>query len=144
MGSRTLVRLGFVVLAAKTAGLGRKARKTLQVKDLAGQRFVDWLRSDPYGGANTARFEAAGIVVNEVARVESMRQLYPCLQAYRACAIAPDLRPFEAFPSDLDVWPLREPVRQEVCVVALWPASGLRREAASLLDWLEASIARRK
>jgi DNA-binding transcriptional LysR family regulator len=144
VGSKSLVHLGFVVLAAKGTRLGRPNARGLEVKELAGQRFVDWLRSDPYGGANAVRFEEAGIGVSEVARVESMRQLYPCLRAYRACAIAPDMRPFEPFPADLEVWRLRERVRQQVEVVALWPASGLRREAGALLDKLYASIVRHK
>jgi DNA-binding transcriptional LysR family regulator len=137
VASSVLVRLGFVVLAAPGSALARARHRRMEVRHLRGQRFVDWLRTDPYGGANTARFEAAGITVEEVARVEGMLQLYPCVRAFRACAIAPDLRPLAPFPSDLQVWPLREREKQVVEVVALWPATGLRPEAAQLLEALD-------
>ncbi|HET8715044.1 MAG TPA: substrate-binding domain-containing protein, partial [Holophagaceae bacterium] len=128
---RVLLSLPFVVLAAPGAPLPRKAR--LQVKDLAGAPFVDWLRDDPYGGANSARFAAAGIQVREVARVESFLHLFDVLRAYGACAIAPDLRRLAPFPKDLRVAALVEPEPQAVEVVALFPAEGASREAAELL-----------
>jgi DNA-binding transcriptional LysR family regulator len=137
----SLARLAFVVLAAPGSPLMRRPGPSLSVKDLDRQRFVDWLRTDPYGGANAARFATAGIEVEEVARVEGMLQLYPCLRAYRACAIAPDLRALAPPPADFQVWRLRERRPQAVEVVALWPASGLRPEAALLLEALKGSIA---
>jgi DNA-binding transcriptional LysR family regulator len=120
--NRTLMRLPFVVLTAPDAPLPKKAK--LQVKDLAGVPFVDWLRDDPYGGANSARFAAAGIQLKEAARVESFLHLFAVLRAYKGCAIAPDLRRLGAFPADLRVAALVEPEPQAVEVVALYPAEG--------------------
>jgi DNA-binding transcriptional LysR family regulator len=140
VAAESLARVGFVVLAAESSELARRPRASVSVKDLQGQRFVDWLSSDPYGGANAARFESAGTEVREVARVESMLQLYPCLRAYKACGIAPDLRVFAPFPAGLMVAPLRERPRQTVEIVALWPASGLLPEAALLLRSLETAV----
>jgi DNA-binding transcriptional LysR family regulator len=125
--NRTLLRLPFVVLASPEAPLPRKAR--LRVKDLAGAPFVDWMRDDPYGGANSARFAAAEIQVREVARVESFLHLFAVLRAYKACAIAPDLRRLGPFPEDLRVAALMEPEPQAVEVVALFPIDGASREA---------------
>ena len=39
-----------------------------------------------------------------MARVESFLHLYDLLRAYRACAIAPDLRPLQPFPADVLAW----------------------------------------
>jgi DNA-binding transcriptional LysR family regulator len=139
--SRNLVRTGFIVIAAPTMRLGAPKARALAVKDLGGQPFVDWLHREPDDEANASRFEAAGITVREVARVESMRQLYPCLRAYRACAIAPDLRMFRSFPGDLKIWRLRERQARYVQVVALWPASGLRPEAETLLEHFQSIVA---
>ncbi|HSP80912.1 MAG TPA: LysR family transcriptional regulator, partial [Myxococcaceae bacterium] len=97
---------------------------------------VDWLREDPYGGANSARFAAHAVTVREVARVESILHLFELLRAFRACAITPDLRPMSPFPADLSVWPLREEPPQLVEVVALWPTGGPGPEASLLLQGL--------
>lgn len=132
--NRTLLRMPFVVLAAADAPLPGKAR--LRVGDLAGAPFVDWLRDDPYGGANSARFAAAGIQVREVARVESFLHLFDVLRAYKACAIAPDLRRLGPFPEDLRVAALVEPEPQAVEVVALYPAEGASPEAGEALKGL--------
>lgn len=140
---RVLARLPFVVLAAPACSLDGEA-PALRVKDLAGRPFVDWLRDDPYGGANSARFAAAGIQVQEVARVESFLQLYPTLRAYGACAIAPDLRRLGAFPQDLRAWPLKERKAQAVEVVALWPAGGPSAPAGICLKALEAHLSKRR
>jgi len=142
--SQVLANLPFVVLAATGSPTARKhdARQYLKVADLAGQPFVDWLRDDPYGGANNQRFAEASIAVKEVARVESFLQLYPALRAYGACAITPDLRPLAPFPADLRVWRLQEPTPQIVEVVALEPAGGARAEALACLGFLKASLAR--
>lgn len=118
----TLLRLPFVVLAAPDAPLPKKAK--LRVGDLAGAPFVDWLRDDPYGGANSARFAAAGLQAKEAARVESFLHLFAVLRAYKGCAIAPDLRRLGAFPKDLRVSALVEPEPQAVEIVALHPAEG--------------------
>lgn len=132
--NRTLLRLPFVVLAAPDAPLPKKAK--LQVRDLKGSPFVDWLRDDPYGGANSARFAAAGIQIREVARVESFLHLFDVLRAYKACAITPDLRRLGPFPKDLRVAPLVEPEPQAVEVVALYPAEGASPEATEALKRL--------
>ena len=131
--NRTLLRLPFVVLAAPDAPL---PKAKLHVRDLKGMPFVDWLRDDPYGGANSARFAAAGIQVREVARVESFLHLFDVLRAYKACAIAPDLRRLGPFPKDLRVAALVEPEPQAVEVVALYPAEGASPEATEALKRL--------
>jgi DNA-binding transcriptional LysR family regulator len=140
--AEVLARLPFVVLAAPTAELARRfaARRRLKVRDLADAPFVDWLRDDPYGGANSARFAQAGIQVVEAARVESFLQLYPVLRAFRAAAIAPDLRRLAPFPRDLRVWELVEPDPQPVEVVALSPSGGGSPEAAACLKALRARL----
>ena len=140
--NRTLLRMPFVVLAAPDAPLPEKAR--LRAGDLAGAPFVDWLRDDPYGGANSARFAAAGIQVREVARVESFLHLFDVLRAYRACAIAPDLRRLGPFPKDLRVAALVEPEPQAVEVVALYPAEGASREAEEALRRLSRRLKARR
>lgn len=141
--SRVMATLPFVVIAARGCEIpGGKA--FLKVKDLAGLTFIDWLRDDPYGGANSARFAEAGIQVSEAARVESFLQLYPALRAFAACAIAPDLRPLAPFPSDLRLWPLRERTRQTVEVVAMWPSGGTSAAADLCLAALERAFAKRR
>ena len=140
---RVLASLPFVVLAAKACPLD-PAKASLRVKDLAGLPFVDWLRDDPYGGANSARFAEAGIQVEEAAQVESFLQLYPALRAFRACAIAPDLRALAPFPSDLRAWPLREKRPQAVDVVALWPSGGLSAAAETCLEALAKALSKRR
>jgi DNA-binding transcriptional LysR family regulator len=139
----SLLRLPFVVLAGPESELAQRARgrRALQVKDLEAQPFVDWLRDDPYGGANSARFAAHGVGVREVARVESFLHLFELLRAYGACAIAPDLRPLQAFPPDIALWPLREEQPQYVEVVALVPTGGLRAEARHMLGALRQRLA---
>lgn len=139
-----LARLPFVVLAAPGSALAGRAsaRRRLKVKDLAGHAFVDWLRDDPYGGANSARFAGAGIAVAEAARVESFLQLYPALRAYRAAAIAPDLRILAPFPKDLLAWELVEEEPQPVEVVALAPSGGSSAEAAICLKALRRRLRR--
>lgn len=132
---RVLARLPFVVLAAPACGLPNQAGH-LRVKDLAGLPFVDWLRDDPYGGANSARFLEAGIQVREVARVESFLQLYPVLRAFGACAIVPDLRMLAPFPADLRLVPLKERRPQAVEVVALWPEGDASPAAEACLNLL--------
>ncbi|HEX8435053.1 LysR family transcriptional regulator [Archangium sp.] len=142
--AESLLRLPFVVLAGPGSELALHptARRALHVRDLEGQPFVDWLRDDPYGGANSARFATHGVTVREVARVESFLHLFDLLRAYRACAIAPDLRPLRSFPEDLTVWPLREEDPQFVEVVAMRPAGGPGSEAARLvLDGLRQRLA---
>jgi len=136
--SESLLRMPFVVLAGPDNALGRQAasRKALHVTDLEGQRFVDWLRDDPYGGANSARFAAHSVTVEEVGRAESFLLLYELLRAFRACAITPDLRPMHPFPPDLHVWPLQEEEPQAVEVVALWPSGALSPGARLVLDGL--------
>lgn len=142
--SQVLAKLPFVVLASADSDLATskaKAKARLAVKDLKDQRFLDWLRDDPYGGANIQRFNDAGISVREMARVESFLQLYPALRAYGACAIAPDLRPLAPFPADLRVWRLSEPVPQFVEVVALEPSGSARAEAGACLRILKSRLA---
>lgn len=136
--SESLLRMPFVVLAGPDNALAREAasRKSLRVRDLEGQRFVDWLRDDPYGGANSARFAAHGVTVDEVGRAESFLLLYELLRAFRACAITPDLRPMHPFPPDLRAWPLLEEEPQAVEVVALWPSGALSPGARLVLDGL--------
>ncbi|AEI68602.1 LysR family transcriptional regulator [Corallococcus macrosporus] len=136
--SESLLRMPFVVLAGPDNALTRQAtsRKSLRVKDLEGQRFVDWLRDDPYGGANSARFAAHGVTVDEVGRAESFLLLYELLRAFRACSITPDLRPMHPFPPDLHAWPLMEEEPQAVEVVALWPSGALSPGARLVLDGL--------
>jgi len=140
---RVLARLPFVVLAAPICGLPREA-PFLRVKDLAGRPFVDWLRDDPYGGANSARFLDAGIEVIERARVESILQLYPALRAFGACAIAPDQRALGPIPTDVLAWPLKERKPQVVEVVALWPAGGASAAAERCLKSLTAHLRKRR
>lgn len=140
---RVLARLPFVVLAAPGCGWPRTA-PFLRVKDLADRPFVDWLRDDPYGGANSARFLAAGIQVRESARVESFLQLYPALRAFGACAIAPDLRALGPFPTDILAWPLKERKAQVVEVVALWPSGGASPAAETCLKALETHLGKRR
>ncbi|MFB1478733.1 LysR family transcriptional regulator [Corallococcus sp. RDP092CA] len=144
--TESLLRMSFVVLAGPESALARAhpSRRALDVKDLEGQRFVDWLRDDPYGGANSARFAAHGVSVTEVGRVESFLHLYELLRAYRACAIAPDVRPTQPFPSDLRVWPLREQEPQVVEVVALWPSGGLSPAVRSILDGVRRRLGKRR
>ncbi|HJW09774.1 MAG TPA: LysR family transcriptional regulator [Holophagaceae bacterium] len=139
---RSLASLPFVVIADPRGPLRMKAR--MKVADLAGMPFVDWLRDDPYGGANSARFAAAAIQVREVARVESFLHLFDALRAYRACAIAPDLRRLAPFPADLMASPLVEPEPQVVEVVALFPAEGASAGAQACLDALSRFIKKRR
>jgi DNA-binding transcriptional LysR family regulator len=136
--TESLLHLPFVVLASPRSEMARRAAShpSLHVKDLEGHPFVDWLREDPYGGANSARFAAHAVTVHEVARVESILHLFELLRAFRACAITPDLRPMSPFPADLAVWPLREEQPQRVEVVALWPGGGPGPEASLLLHGL--------
>lgn len=141
IGTEVLASLPFVVLGAPGCGLPAR-RRQLAVKDLKGRPFVDWLRDDPYGGANSARFAEAGIAVREMARVESFLQLYPALRAFKACAIAPDLRPLAPFPEDLQVLALQETVPQRVDLVALWPAHRPPVEAWRCLQGLRNRLAR--
>lgn len=140
---RVLARLPFVVLADTACGLPSEA-PFLRVKDLADRPFVDWLRDDPYGGANSARFLEAKIEVQEAARVESFLQLFPALRAYGGCAIAPDLRALGPFPGDMKVWPLKERKAQAVEVVALWPAGGASAAAESCLKALAGHLRKRR
>lgn len=139
-----LLSLSFAVLAGPGNALHSRlaGRRALRVTELEGEPFVDWLRDDPYGGANSARFAAHGVTVREVARVESFLQLYEVLRCYRACAIAPDLRPMQPFPADLRVWPLREEAPQHVDVVALWPSGGLSPEAQHVVEGLRRAFRR--
>lgn len=137
--TEVLASLPFVVLGAPGCGLPAR-RRQLAVRDLNGRPFVDWLRDDPYGGANSARFAEAGITVREMARVESFLQLYPALRAFRACAIAPDLRPLAPFPDDLQVLGLQENVPQRVDLVALWPTDRAPKEAWRCLQRLRARL----
>ncbi|MCY1021379.1 LysR family transcriptional regulator [Pyxidicoccus sp. MSG2] len=134
--SESLLRMPFVVLAGPESPLIHEAasRRALHVKELEGQPFVDWLRDDPYGGANSARFTTHGVKVVEVARAESFLLIYELLRAFKACAIAPDLRLMHPFPPDIRAWPLREEEPQAVEVVALWPAGSLSPGARTLLD----------
>ncbi|MBZ4418931.1 LysR family transcriptional regulator [Myxococcus sp. RHSTA-1-4] len=136
--AESLLRMPFVVLAGPDNALVHTAasRRTLHVKELEGQPFVDWLRDDPYGGANSARFATHGVTVVEVARAESFLLMYELLRAFKACAIAPDLRLMHPFPEDIRAWPLREEEPQAVEVVALWPSGSLSPGARTLLDGL--------
>lgn len=131
--AQSLLRLPFVVLAALGSPLTSSKASTLRVADLRDQPFVDWLRDDPYGGANRARFEAASVAVREVARAESFLHLFDLLRAYGACAIAPDLRRLSPFPADLRVWSLKEANPQNVEVVALGPGGTWGPEAERIL-----------
>ncbi|WP_224364738.1 LysR family transcriptional regulator [Hyalangium versicolor] len=145
--SESLVSLPFVVLAGPNTPLAEHTgpRKALQVKDLEGQSFVDWLRDDPYGGANSARFAAHNVTVREVARVESFLHLFDVLRAFgQACAVAPDLRLLSAFPPDLHVWPLQEEQPQFIEVVALWPAGSLTTETRHVLQGLRRRLGQRR
>ncbi|WP_171818829.1 LysR family transcriptional regulator [Pyxidicoccus fallax] len=134
--AESLLRMAFVVIAGPDNPLVEQAanRRSLHVKELEGQPFVDWLRDDPYGGANSARFATHGVTVMEVARAESFLLMYELLRAFKACAIAPDLRLMHPFPHDIRAWPLREEEPQAVEVVALWPTGSLSPGARSLLD----------
>jgi DNA-binding transcriptional LysR family regulator len=136
--TESLLRMPFVVIAGPQSELVQRSasRRGVHVSDLEGHAFVDWLRDDPYGGANSARFAAHGVTVREVARVESFLHLFDLLRAFRACAIAPDVRPMRPFPEDLAVWPLREESPQAVDVVALWPTGGASAEASLILQGL--------
>ncbi len=136
--SESLLAMPFVVIAGPESDLAQHAatRRGLYVENLEGQAFVDWLRDDPYGGANSARFAEHGVTVREVARVESFLHLFELLRAFRACAIAPDLRPLRPFPDDLRVWPLREESPQSIEVVALRPTEGAGPEASTVLQGL--------
>ncbi|MBN1207760.1 MAG: LysR family transcriptional regulator [Myxococcaceae bacterium] len=145
--AESLVALPFVVLAGRDSPLATRpgARKALHVKDLEGQAFVDWLRDDPYGGANSARFAAHEVTVREVARVESFLHLFDLLRAFRqACAITPDLRPLRAFPPELHVWPLQEEEPQLIEVVALWPAGAPSSEARHILQGLRRRLGQKR
>jgi DNA-binding transcriptional LysR family regulator len=137
--AESLLGLPFVVLAGPDSPLASRvpAAKALHVGDLRDQPFVDWLRDDPYGGANSARFTSHGVTVREVARVESFLHLFDVLRAFgQACAIAPDLRPLRPFPPELHVWPLQEEDPQLIEVVALWRAGALSAEARQVLQGL--------
>ncbi|XXF80411.1 LysR family transcriptional regulator [Myxococcaceae bacterium GXIMD 01537] len=144
--TESLLRMSFVVIAGPGSALAARGggRRGFQVEDLEGQDFIDWLRNDPYGGANSARFETHGVAVREVARVESFLHLFELLRAFRACAITPDLRPLRPFPDDLSVWPLREENPQSVDVVALWPTGGASSEAARVLEGLRRRMASKR
>lgn len=131
--AQSLLRLPFVVLAAPGSPLCHAKGTSLRVADLRDQPFVDWLRDDPYGGANRARFEAADVAVRETARAESFLHLFDLLRAYAACAIAPDLRRLSPFPADLRIWSLKEPKAQAVEVVALGPGGTWAPEAERIL-----------
>jgi len=141
---QVLASLPFVVLAPKDSPLAKAkaGRRFLRVKDLAGQPFVDWLRDDPYGGANADRFRGAEVEVREDARVEGFLQLYPVLRAYGACAIAPDLRALAPFPASIVAWPLREEQPQAVDVIALWPSGGPGSEATAIMKFLTGKLVR--
>jgi DNA-binding transcriptional LysR family regulator len=138
VAARSLASLPFVVLASP--GCRLPSRRPLRVVDLAGAPFVDWLRDDPYGGVNGARFAAAGVDVREVARAESFLHLFDLLRAYRACAIAPDLRRLAPLPPDLVVAPLAEDEPQAVEVVALWAERGARAEVTAWVDFVAAHL----
>jgi DNA-binding transcriptional LysR family regulator len=138
--ARSLLSLPFVVLAAPGNPLMRSKVTVLRVADLDGQTFVDWLRDDPYGGANRARFETAGISVKEAGRAESFLHLFELLRAYRACAIAPDLGRLSPFPEDLRTWPLKESKALPVEVVALLPSGTPSPETVRVLDSLRKRI----
>lgn len=139
--AQSLATLPFVVLASRACPLP-EGRTTLQVSDLAGLPFVDWLRDDPYGGANRVRFEQEGLVVREVARAESFLHLFELLRAYQACAITPDLGRLSPFPADLRALPLRERKAQAVDVVALTPSGAPSPEVARILGVLRKRLRR--
>jgi DNA-binding transcriptional LysR family regulator len=136
--ARAILDLPFVVLAPSNGAFAAKygKRRRLEVAHLAGARFVDWLRDDPYGGANAQRFAHASIEVQEVARVESFLHLFPALVAYEAVGIAPDLSRLAPFPSELRAWPLAEDAPQAVSVVAMTPSGGASVEAVRALETL--------
>jgi DNA-binding transcriptional LysR family regulator len=145
--AESLLGLPFVVLAGPDSALASRpnAPSALHVKDLDGQPFVDWLRDDPYGGANSARFATHGVTVREVARVESFLHLFDLLRAFRqACAITPDLRPLRSFPPELHVWPLREEEPQLVEVVALWPSGALGEATRHVLQGLRKRLGQKR
>lgn len=144
--TESLLHMPFVVIAGPQSELAlhSASKRALHVKDLQSHAFVDWLRNDPYGGANSIRFATHGVTVREVARVESFLHLFELLRAFRACAIAPDLRPLRPFPDDLSVWPLREENPQAVDVVALWPVGGPGFEASTVLQGLRQRLAPRR
>ncbi|MDY7227344.1 LysR family transcriptional regulator [Hyalangium rubrum] len=145
--AESLQALPFVVLAGPESTLRSRvgASRALHVKDLVEQPFVDWLRNDPYGGANTARFTAHQVRVREVARVESFLHLFDLLHAFpQACAITPDLRPLRPFPPEFHVWPLREEQPQFVEVVALWPMGAMSTEARLVLQGLRRRLGQKR
>jgi len=145
--AESLIALPFVVLAGPNTPLAARyeARTALHVKDLEGQPFVDWLRDDPYGGANSARFAAHSVTVREVARVESFLHLFDVLRAFgQACAIAPDLRPLRPFPPELHVWPFQEEQPQAIEVVALWPEGSQSAEARHVLQGLRRRLGHKR
>ncbi len=136
--ARTLLDLPFVVLAPRTSAFAKRfeKRRRLEVKHLDSARFVDWLRDDPYGGANAQRFATSNVEVDEVARVESFLHLFPALTAYDAVGIAPDLSRLAPFPPELRAWPLTEDAPQLVSVVAMTPSGGPSLEAEQALGIL--------
>ena len=146
MESEALLELPFAVIAGPHSELEDRTgtRRTVRIPDLAGLPFVDWLRDDPYGGANSARFAEHDVAIREVARVESFLQLYDFLRAFRACAIAPDLRRLKAFPPDIRAWSLKEERPQTVAIVAMWPDGGLSTAAGALLAALRHRIRTRR
>ncbi len=143
VAAQSLLRLPFVVLAAPGCSLLPKKGASLKVADLENLPFVDWLRDDPYGGANRVRFEVAGVAVKEVARAESFLHLFELLRAYKACAIAPDLARLAPFPTDLRAWPLRETKAQAVEMVALAPIGAPSPEATRILNALKKRLKRK-
>jgi DNA-binding transcriptional LysR family regulator len=145
--SESLIALPFVVLAGPDTPLTSHAgtRKALRVHDLEGQSFVDWLRDDPYGGANSARFSTHGVTVREVARVESFLHLFDVLRAFgQACAIAPDLRLLSPLPPELHVWSLQEEQAQIIEVVALWPTGVQSSETRHVLQGLRRRLGQKR
>lgn len=137
--AQTLLHLSSVVFAGPRCEVVHRGRgrSVLRVADLQGLPFVDWLREDPYGGANRARFEANGIGVSEVARVDSFLPLFELLRLHSACAVGPDLSMLRPFPRDIRTWKLVEDPPQEVEVVAIWPTGTLRTEARTFLQSLK-------
>ncbi|KFE69163.1 LysR family transcriptional regulator [Hyalangium minutum] len=145
--AESLTTLPFVVLAGPRTPLAERysSRTSLHVKDLEGQAFVDWLKDDPYGGANSARFTTHSVTVREVARVESFLHLFDVLRAFdQACAIVPDLRSLRPFPPDLHVWPFQEEQPQTIEVVALWPENMQSTEAKLVLQGLRRRLQKRR
>lgn len=144
VASLSLRELPFAVLAGPGCVLESKLgrRRSVPLRELEGLPFVDWLRDDPYGGANSARFAEHDITVKEVARVESFLQLYVFLRVHRACAIGPDLRGLGQVPEDIRSWRLEETQPQSVELVALWPARGLTPGAEALLEGLKGRMAK--